>query len=770
MKIMNILWVIMGCIFISQSSFAQTLTGKVMDLKNKKPITHASVILMDLNNEVVSKIPSNQQGIFKFDSYPNKHASFTIHVSSVGYQKQIIKVQMPIDTLIHISLSPEVQQLEEVTVRREKTTIEQLLDKKVINVGNDLLSGGGNALTILEQLPEIRTDESGNISLRGDKNVNVMVNGKPSPLSVAELLRQISASNINKIEIVTSPSAKYPANGLTGIINIVTDRKVVSGVTANNSTGANSLGGYNGETDVSIGWKKLVFSLGLGYEKNIFKNNSFQKRWGIAPYQVENDFNFNGNISKFRSGVDLFLNKSNEFSVKLNYVNNNHNMNTKGNIVQNGTIQPQDNRQYHLHKTLEFSTNYRRIFNKPENFLEVDIQVSNNENILKSRFLEKIGIDNNQADNNVNISRVSADYVSQLSKNLNLESGLLWVNQQLRSGFSSFDDMENVVKNNAFSYNENTYSSYLILKYNVSNFTVQSGLRSEFFYRNAQVSSASLNNKFNNLFPSVHIGYDVSKADKFTVGYSKRISRPSLEQLNPYVNQSNRFLIYIGSPDLRPEFSDNFELNFLRSKSKFTFGYSLSYRLKNGIILDKLSLSENGTNIMSPINGGSSRGIGADIFTTLEIFDWWKANLQANLNYEKAKQPEIYLYRKNEIGYGISLKNDLKFSDKTKLALSWRYDGAQKSYLSDYSENQGIEVAIRHSIFHNKANIGLRLADVFNTRVYSGKIYSTNFVQEFRYKPVSRVCYLTFTYNFVKGTKLNERSIKDREYNSGVID
>ena len=218
---MQRLFFIFLLIFISQMSFAQSLKGIVREATTQEPIPYATILLKNTTDEFIEGVTTDADGKYFLKT---KKGTYKVEVSFIGYEKIVMDVTINKPQQLDFKLAKGIATLDEVTVVAEQTTVQQLIDKKVVNVGKDLLSSGGDAATVLSQLSEVQADENGNISLRGSSNVNVLVNGKPSPLSTSELLLEIPSSTIAKIEIITSPSAKYQANGLTGIINIITNK------------------------------------------------------------------------------------------------------------------------------------------------------------------------------------------------------------------------------------------------------------------------------------------------------------------------------------------------------------------------------------------------------------------------------------------------------------------------------------------------------------------------------------------------------------------
>lgn len=731
--------------------------GAVPDLKSLKMVRKESVIIKKNTHDLIS----DKNGIYKLSQIFRKEK-----LGPIGFVSSVK------DTLKNNSSRDNINELEEVVMVKEKSKTELFLDKKVIHVGKDLLSGGGDALTVLERVPEIQSDQDGNISLKGNQNVNVLINGKPSPLSTAELLRQIPSANIDKIEIITSPSAKYTADGLTGIVNIITNKKVASGVNITTSGSVNSRGGYNGDTNVTLGTGKLNYSFGMGYVKNKMKNKSVDHRENTDPIRIENDFKFNGDVYRASGKVDWFMNKSNEFSLGINYTDNGHDLFYDGVISQKNKQTLQKNLSSHIHRTFDLMANYKHIFNKPENYLELDLYVSNNTNLLKTEFEKNIGMADNRTDNSVVISRASADYNAKICSKVRLEAGILWERQRLDNEFSIFNGENSILSNRKFQNIQTTYASYGLLKFDFKKFNIQAGLRSEIFNRVADLRTDKkmINSNYINLFPSLHMGYNMDNGKMISLGFNRRTTRPTLEQVNPYTNQSNKFEIFEGSPDLRPEFSNNFDLNFQYKKAKFNVMTGISYQLREGIILNNFSVNENGITFYRPFNGGNSNAFGLDISSSVRILKGWDSKLFLNWNYESSAQRDVFLFRNFSTNYSLTLQNDIKLSDKMELGIAWKYNSAQRSYLSDRKENQNIDIALSHKIFSNKGSMTLRLTDIFNTRIFEGQNYGSGFVNTYRFKPQSRAAFLSFTYNIKSGKKLNERNIPSKDYKSGVMD
>ncbi len=409
-NIMNMMKLISFAIAIILSivaTYSQSLKGTVYDKETNESISYATVILKDDKNEFLEGVTTNDNGDYVL-SY--SEGEYTIEVSFMGYKTYSSLIKIDKESVLNINLDRETTTLDEVVVTAEETTIKQLIDKKVIHVGKDLLSSGGDATTVLSQLSEVQADVNGNISLRGSSNVNVLINGKPSPLSTAEVLQQIAAEDISKIEVITSPSAKYQASGLTGIINIITKKKVKKGISLTTSTNVNSLEGHGVRSNLTYGRSQTNYKFGVSYDNRIFENENTQSREGVQPYEQINDYKFDGKIYKINGGIDWFPNKQNEFSVGIDYTDNGHSLNNQSIITQNDIVTNQNRYATHSHITLNTNGNYRYNFKNEEDFLEFDVQLSNNTNVLKSDFMPNIAVLDNATDNDVFIVNTVLDF------------------------------------------------------------------------------------------------------------------------------------------------------------------------------------------------------------------------------------------------------------------------------------------------------------------------------------------------------------------------
>lgn len=750
------------------NSFSQSLKGEIIDIDTNEPIPYATVILKNLKGEFLEGVTTDDNGIYNIDY---QYGKYDIEASFIGYETYMSSVVIDKNTTLDITMKTEATALDEVTLVAEETTVKQLIDKKVVHVGKDLLSSGGDAATVLSQLSEVQADQNGNISLRGSQNVNVLVNGKPSPLSTTELLQQIPSDEINKIEIITSPSAKYQANGLTGIINIITNKKVRKGAVITTSLNGNSLGSYGANGGISYGRSKTSYRLGGSYKKNIFENENTQNRSGIQPFTQLSDFKFDGEVYKVNGGIDWFPNDDNEFSLGLDYTDNGHILDNKANIFQNDVNIFQNTLGSHSHKTFNANGNYRRYFKERENFLEIDIQLSDNANVLKSDFRPNLGIIDNATDNDVFITNLAMDYSGALSEKFKIEAGTFWNRQNLDNSRSFFDADNISLSEESFENTQSTYAAYTLIKYNLKGVNIQAGVRGELFARkaNLKTDNTSIENDFTNLFPSLHLSYTIKEDQTLIFGYNRRTSRPTLSQVNPIAFQVNEFSISQGNPALEPEFSNNFDVSYQFKRKILKITPAFAYRLKENVITTNNYVNDDGINVFTSVNNGATNAYGIEMAINIKPYKWVNTDLNFNWNYEEFKNDQIGFTHNFNRSYNLTLKNQFTLSQKTNLVVSWRYNGPSKGFFYTQEVAQKIDLGIRHKILKNKGNINLRITDFFNTQSFEGINSGNEFSQSYAYKPTSRVVHLAFSYRIDGGT-VKQRNKKSRRYNSGLID
>jgi outer membrane receptor for ferrienterochelin and colicin len=588
---------------ITQLAFAQTekangrIAGIITDAGNKEAVEFATVALTSADGKTIDGAVCDAKGKFILTRIPN--GNYNLVISFVGYETKSVPVEISdrrntID-LGNIAIATEAKILGEVVVEGQRSLIEEKLDRTVYNAENDATTQGGDATDVLKRVPMLTVDFEGNVSLRGSQNIMVLINNKPSTImasSVADALKQIPAEQIKSVEVITSPSAKYDAEGTGGIINIITKKTTLQGATLSLNSSAGFRGsnlGLNG----NVRTKKVGFSLGGWGRSNYNVLGSFQNQQltqdpnGVNP-QILNtqqadtrNQNLFGNINL---GFDYDINKYNSLtgSVRLgarNGINNQDGLLTQqfiNNALTSSSLR--DVNVEDLSNNLDLNLTYTKTFEKPQReFSVLGLYSRNNRN---NNFENLIRFENDQPVSsgfrNLNDSynqevTVQADYQTPMGERQIVEMGVKNIWRQVFSNFTYQADPEgdgvylevpNSTLNNNLNYDQNVSAGYLSYTYNTkSNYGIKAGARYEYTTINAfsQTESNIEIPSYGLFVPSLNISKKI-KTSTLKAAYNRRIQRPSLQFLNPNVQAANPLNVSVGNPELEPEFTDSFEL------------------------------------------------------------------------------------------------------------------------------------------------------------------------------------------------------------------
>lgn len=721
-----LLFVFQGTLFSQQTIIYK---GIITDAKTKEKIPFATIAIYD-NTTLIDGVSSNDNGSFTL-----KVAKLHTHleVSFMGYKIykiSIEKIQNHQD--ISIALKSLNNELDEVVIQAERTTTQLKIDRKVINLGADLQQSGTTALEAFDQITEIQTDlGTGAISLRGAGNVRLLVNGKPSPLGASELLDQIPASYIEKIEIITSPSAKNQANGLSGIINIILKKNIDRG--------------FNFTFNSSIGTKRHLLGFDSNYSfsnVNIRLNATNSKRNTNSKQWIEQNFtngdtrdfftphDFRGKIERISTGMDIFISKKSTLSFQVNHSDNFHSFFNKT-FYTNVTNTPDFiyvRNSSHTHKTTDYNINFKKNFSDENHFLEIDYNLTNNENILPAEDFEEDQFLSRELQSNKNdLHAFSLDYRLPGEKTI-LETGTSWNYRELNSLRDiTLPGLETA--NDRFQYDEHLLGLYGLTKLTSGKLNWQIGLRYEYFHSTSinSVNDQKINLHFSNVFPTVHFSYKFNNQNTLSGGYSKRISRPNSRHINPFQIGSQYFQ-WNPNPSLRPEFSDNFEVNYLYDVKDLTISLSKFYRYRTNVIQWLNEINTNGVRIVSFENVGTRNSYGIESDFQYKFSKKWNTQLSGNYYYTKANQRTITfdeLYSSN-----ILLKNTIKISEIISTDITYRHTPKNQEAF-DFTESRNRwDLAIRGKFLENKLIANLRIVDVFDENLRRKTLVLPNVTQQ----------------------------------------
>jgi outer membrane receptor protein involved in Fe transport len=746
------------CASILAFSAYSQISGKILD-ETSQPLPTANVVLYQ-GDIILSGASTNLEGEFEIKSPPA--GSYRLEVSFIAYERIVKMIRVPVSQKLDlgiIGVKPDKSSvLDEVNVIGEAKLFEFEQDKRVFNVAKDITSVGSNASEILNNLPSVAVDVEGNVSLRGSGNVRILINGKPSALiggDPAAALRQLQGNLIEKIEVITNPSARYDAEGEAGIINIVLKKQ--------------DRAGLNGSFDLSAGSPHL-YGAGatLNYRKNklnFFTNLSFQYRQSPGGGKSDQSFSLpdtsysflrerkqirGGSNATIRFGADYQLSENQtitgSFLFRPSLGNNTVDLNYRD-IDANGNQVRLINRfddEIETEVAYEGSINWQKVFNNNDKHKwTADFRYSLEDDREKSTItqdtLNRTGeliqlVDNVEYQSSY---LFQTDYIHPLGDKTSFELGSRATLRTIDNDYgldevlSDGQTLEDPVFNNRFRFIENVYAAYGIFNGVIGkSITYQLGLRGEITDLTTEVESDTLNQRnYANLFPSTFFTYKINPLSDIQLSYSRRISRPGFRTLAPFFGFSDNRNFYSGNPNVNPEFTDSYESGYVRYFEKGSLYSGIYYRHRTGVIERITTVEErNGEEFtrLFPINLAVQDAYGLEFNLQYKFTKWYDVN--ANFNLFHAVTVGDY----EGINFGAinnsstaRLINKFSFWD-SDLQITFNMQGATQTAQNRSLGIYTLDIGWSKDIFKGDATLTLAVRDLFNNRI--SRYYTTGSV------------------------------------------
>lgn len=763
-----------------------SVSGKVVDQKSKEPLPYVNIVIKDTAKKIITGGITELDGKFRVKNIPEGIS--IIEVQFIGYKTYSRQINISSGNrrinLGTVPLSEDSTTLDEVVVRAETSTVVQKVDRKVINVGKDLTSAGATASELLNNVQSVSVDsQSGNISLRGNENVRVLVDGKPTNIPASQLLKQIPSTSIKSVELITNPSAKYNPEGMSGIINIVLNKNANMGFNGSLNTGveAGHYVRYNASTNMNYKTGKVNFFGNYGYNSGERYNFGYVNRAGVN----NQDFIFvNDNTSNLlKLGADIYLDDKNTLSF---YTTQNwFDSNASGRAIITDGVGAIINHSPNLQKSEStnqtYNVNYKHDFDKKGHNIEFEATFSKNDSPQRLDNSDLIDPNNgslnyyNDINNNRQNTLVNLDYTNPISKNGKLELGL-----EYRVNKTDNTNMTNQVgfNNSSFTYDRDIYSAYANYGHKFGKVTMQLGARLEQYeikgvFNQTGQPSATVTDEIFTLYPSAFFTYNPSDKNQWQFSYSRRVDRPGIQQVNPIREWSTPLITSVGNPDLVPQFTNSLEVNYTRKIKGGSLTFGTFYRNINDVInratYKDPSDPSNVRQILTHANFEDTSAYGFEVSSNYRVAKWWRAN--ASMDFYSQKQ-----FGTNDISnpsapkrevtaeiFNARLSNSFTVSNRLRLQLFAMYRGPRKDIQWDVEPMRMVNLGANLSVFKRKGNLTFRVNDIFNTMRF--KFNSTTpFVQNGRFKWESRTAYIGFNYRF-GGGKNRAKSRRQRDNN-----
>lgn len=782
------------------------VSGKVFEKVSKQPLEYATISIMAPNDtKVIAGGITNPKGEFEVAVAPG---TYDIKIEFISFKATEIKGKnISGDTNLGVvNLSEDAAQLNEVVVRAEKSTVEIKLDKKVYNVGQDMMVKGGTVSDVLDNVPSVSVDTEGNVSLRGSDNIRILIDGRPSnAINIAEALRQLPADAIDKVEVITNPSARYDAEGGSGLINIILKKGKNQGFNGTfiASTGIPEAYGLSGNLNYKT--EKFNYFTTLGYNHRTTEgagltNSEYLNANGTPKGYLDEDRDTKRTSDGFngRAGFEWTVAPNTFWTNAINYQKSSGDTQDLINYYNYDAAHAFTGTSFRLNngdtsnQSVEYTSNLIKNFNDKGHKLTADLSISKNDDDNQSVITASPNFQNtlnNQVQKQV---QLQADYVLPLGKAGQFEAGYKGSFGDLNNVYFVTDDTgaNNPNLSNTLEYKENINALYTQYGFKVNKFSYLFGLRWE--DTNIHVNLLDTNDfntkKYNNLFPSAFVSYEISDQSNFTASYSKRLSRPRGRFMNPAVNYSSNINIFQGNPDLDPSLTDKYDIGYIKRWEKVTFSTSAYFedtkdvfsfvRTPNGEVINGVPVILN-----RPINLGKEQKFGFEFTFNYTPYKWWRINSNFNLYNVKTTGENTYIdFNNNTVVQNLDNQANTWFARiNSKLTLPYKidwqlnatYNGEQKTAQGKNLGQFGMNTAFSKDVMKDKATIAFNISDIFNSRIMRSYTYlqnATTLESQTSYSEMQwrkRQFNLSFTYRFNKPKSDREKGGQPKNEGDG---
>ena len=773
------------------------IKGKIIDADTNTPMEYANIaIYSKKDSKLVTGGIANASGGFEISDLP--FGVYYAEAKFIGFEKTTIKdiKIIPNSTTVDlgtIKLAASTQKIGTVDIVADRARIEYKIDKKVINVSQDVNAAGGTAVTVLENTPSVEVDIDGNVSLRGSTSFTVLIDGRPSVLTGSDALKQIPSSVIENIEIITNPSVKYDPDGQAGIINIVMKKNLISGF--NGIINVNAGTGEKYGTDLTMNYKTKKYNLFFGANWN--DNTDFgTQKMTRETYAPDTTFlTTNGKRNQTRSGqqlklgMDYFLTKNTSITVSGQL--GKFDFSSEGGGQLHKYYQPafvdtfsiQDNTSSRKGNTVSADASFLSKLNgdgthklegtftyrhrKGTSNENTDEFLSDSTYVPRTKTISQVATqDSSKSDD----YRMKIDYTLPFESGNKLEAG---IQSRMERETEDFNFTNFGVNNPDFTsgmkYKEDIHSAYSTFSGSLSSIQYMLGLRGEYNLRSIEDSKNPTPYKLNkfDLFPSAHFSYELPSKNQLMASYSRRINRPDGRDLDPFPSYMSRYAIRTGNPALKPEYSNSYELSYISNFGKSFISFETFYRSTNNLIT-RLQTMVGDISYMTMDNLNSDMSLGGELMGNIEANKWLLINTSFSL-YDYQMKGEVLGVSadRQSTNYSGRLNTTFKFSADSRLQLTANYRGPSVSAQGDQKGMMFTNVSFRQDFMKKKLTATLVMRDVLGTAKFGGTTYGDGFKSTFRMQREPRVVSLTLSYK-INNYKLDKQPASNDQPSQGT--
>lgn len=764
------------------------IKGSVVEASTNQPLEYANITLISTTNpEIITGDITDTTGNFNI---PTIAGTYNIRVEYLGYKTIEINNKEILENadLGVFKIESDSEILDGIVIQAKKAEVEIKLDKRIYNVGDNAIVRGGTASDVLDNIPSIQVDSDGNVSLRGNESVRVLIDGKPSGLAsnIGDALKMLSSESIDRVEVITNPSARYEAEGGAGIINIILKKGSNNGTNGSVSANIGDPLSYGINASVNHRTKSVNMFANLGYSKNKTFGNSMNNSEYFNEDGTTSQFvdersestrerqGFNGNVGiewnitdklTWNNSVTFRKNKGDNPRT-LNYSNFDENYKLR---YLNTRLTEEDDHK----ETKEYATDFTYKFNDKGHQLYVSGSISDNTDLENSdittidQTLNTLSKDVTRATEDEKRIIARADYILPLGEGSQFEAGYLGNFNELNTTFDlSTTNVQGIPSNSNLEYKERVNALYAQYGNKIEKFSYMVGLR----WEDTQIDVNQLitqdfnKKKYNNFFPSAFLSYEFVDGENITASYSRRVRRPRGRMLNPISNYSSSINFFQGNPDLNPSFTDAFDFGYMkRFNHQFTLNASAYFNKTNDATqfvrrIDGVNEEGIPITISGPINLATEYRYGLELNLNYVPFSWWKLNANANFfqvatrgNYQYTdylNQVVNQNFDNDTFTFTGRLNSRITLPGKVEWQTNLMYEGPQTTAQGKRLSSTAVNLAFSKDLLKDKATISLNVQDLFNSRKHrmdldleQSKSYS-----EMQWR--ERTINLSFTYRF----------------------
>lgn len=747
------------------------IKGIVVENEHHKPLEYATVSIYSLPDSLLIKgTITNKKGEFeltKLESstlyYKVEYLGLKSYKSGSIHLKENETQQLSNPIILHTD-TKAISQIE-ITGNRDFERVE--LDKTVYNVSKSPVSDGGTINEVLATIPKLTVTANGGIQLRGSSDVKILIDGKLSGLlgmSPGDVLNNMSAADVDRVEVITSPSAKYDASGSAGIVNIIMKKERAKGFNGSASATVGTINKHSGNTALNLRTGKVNFTGAYSYKNDwdgrdyeFSRSTEIDNNIELLNTSADIDFGERSHIGQL--GVDYLINDKNtlNFSVTNRNVkqNWNGNYNYSRNLATSSTFPTETTRESSVDIDLNswvYNTSYIRKFEKKGQEFSFDVAYTSNSAENYGNYNESDVATSDFFNSDREEAIVQMDYRHPIGELGLIETGFLYRSNEIK--YNEPKDLST-----AFNYKEDIQGLYFQFRGEKGNFGYQLGLRSE--YSDIETNKA-YNDNYLDFFPSLHLSYKLADNKQVLLTYSKMVYRPNSRMLNPFQNLQDPENQRLGQQDLSAYYTHIPELTFIYKRDKITYTTNLYYLYKDNILGQFRSVNSDNIALVTYENLGNLRYAGIDFNISTKLNKWWSVNSYLSGIYQKyTPSKDVSFSTKDDFGFFGKLTSTMQIPKLFTFQSIFHYNSKMILAQGEYDQSFQVDFAFGKRIMNKKASITLRIIDILNSSKYNVDTSGDKFSQRMNYNYENRIANLTFRYYF--GKKYNVLKTKKRD-------